>query len=503
MTQTESPVLSLRSIHHSYSSTIAVADLDLNIYAGKVHALIGENGAGKSTAAQIASGVIRQSSGDILLNGEIVSFDSARSAERFGVVLIPQELRLFGPLTIAENLFAGRKRPRKSFGLVDRQAMLEKAREVLTRLDSDLKPSLRVEDLSPASRQIVAIARALMIDAKVMIMDEPTAALDEWEAQRLLKVITRLANDDVAVLYVSHRLHEVTQIADEITVMRDGKKVANGPTKNFTIDSLVEMMVGRAITLLSRPKNNSLGEVALASHELSQKGTFSNISLSVRTGEVVGLAGIVGSGRSEFAQAMFGYLKPSSGRISINGKEFSPKSVAKVIQAGLGYVPEERQTQGLFDSLSVLDNVAITSLSRFKSLGFIAKKKLTSSVIEELRPLRIRGEITALVSKLSGGNQQKALLARWLMAAPRVLVLDEPTRGIDVGTRSEIYDLVAKLTEQGIAILLISSDLQELLLLSDRILVMRRGAIVGEFSGKEMTELNVGSAALGRDKARA
>jgi rhamnose transport system ATP-binding protein len=493
------PVLALRGVRREYGATLAVADLDLDLQPGQVHAVVGENGAGKSTVAHIAAGVVAPTAGALTFAGRPVSFHSARDAEADGVVLIPQELRLYEALTVAENMYVGRARPRSRFGTVSTPAMRAAASQALQRLGASVRPGQRVEELSPASRQMVAIARSLMIDVRVLIMDEPTAALDEWEAQRLLHVIDRLRSDGVAVLYVSHRMHEVSRIADHITVMRDGRKVADGPAAQFQHDDLVRLMVGRQVILMQRQKCRAADEVVLETRGLTRAGEFADVSLNVRAGEVVGMAGIVGSGRSEFAQAVFGYTVPTAGAVAVGGRVFGRRSIRRMIRAGLGYVPEERQTQGLFGTLSVSENVSMSMLGSLRTGGLISGKKEHELVDAALRPLALRGRPQDLVDGLSGGNQQKVLLARWLSVRPKVLILDEPTRGIDIGTRAEIYGLIDELTARGVGVLLISSDLQELLLLCDRIVVMRRGRLVAEFGSEEMSEITVGGAALGID----
>jgi ABC-type sugar transport system ATPase subunit len=489
--------LLLRGVRREYGATIAVDAMDLDLPPARVHALLGENGAGKSTVAQIAAGVVSPTAGSIVFDDDEKNFRTARDAEACGIVFIPQELRLYDALTVAENMYVGRPRPRTRFGIVDGATMRARAKATLDRLGSTVRPAQYVEHLTPANRQMVAIARALMIDVRVLIMDEPTAALDEWEAQRLLDVVDRLRTEGVAVLYVSHRMHEVSKIADDVTVMRDGKQVASGPAGDFTHEALINLMVGRNVILAARDKSRVRDEVRLATDRLCRRGEFEDVSIRARSGEVVGIAGIVGSGRSEFAQALFGYTRPTSGSVEIDGNVIAVRSVRAMIGNGVGYLPEERQSQGLFSTLSVSDNVSIAMLDRVRRGGLLSTRREHRLVSTALEPLRLRGGLDDPVGGLSGGNQQKVLLARWLAVNPRVLILDEPTRGIDVGTRAEIYRIIDDLTRAGVAVVLISSDLQELLWLSDRIMVMRRGRIVAEFGADEMSELSVGGAALG------
>jgi ABC-type sugar transport system ATPase subunit len=485
----------MRAIRKEYGATVAVDDLDLKLIAGTVHAVVGENGAGKSTAAQIAAGVVRASRGHLELDAEPVTFGSARVAEAHGIVLIPQELQLYESLSVAENIYVGRSRPR--YGpFVSRRVMRTRVFEQLRRLGVTIDPAQRIQQLNHGSRQLVAIARALLLDARVLIMDEPTAALDEWEAQRMLGVVAALRQSGVAVLYVSHRLSEVLQIADEITVMRDGVAVAHGPREGFDEASLAANMLGRPLARLDKRPTRARDEIALATVELSGAG-FSSVDLEVRAGEVVGMAGLIGAGRSEFAQAVFGSRKVDSGTVRVGNRPVRIRSVRGAVRLGVGYVPEERQAQGLFPPLSCTDNVVMPALPRVRAWGLVSRSRESAYLGGVLDPLRIKGAMSDPVGRFSGGTQQKVLLGRWLALRPKVLILDEPTRGIDVGTRAEIYRIIDRLSEDGVAILLISADIQELLQLSDRVVVMRGGRLVAELAGAELTEMNVGSAALG------
>ena len=494
-------LLALRGIRKAYGATIAIHELSLGLTAGQVHALVGENGAGKSTAAQIAAGVARPSAGQVEFAGRPVAFGSARDAEALGVVLIPQELQLYESLSVAENMYVGRPRPRTRRHLIAGHDMRHRAADQLARLGVTIDPASRVQQLTHGNRQLVAIGRALMLDARVLIMDEPTASLDEWEARRLLSVVAALRSSGVAVLYVSHRLPEILQIADVVSVMRDGRLARHGPRAGFDEAALVTSMLGRPLVRHAARRTAARREVAFESAGLTRNGVFGPIDLTVRQGEIVGLAGLIGSGRSEFAQTVIGRDKLSAGSLAVNGQPVRIRSVQQAVQLGVGYVPEERQAQGLFLELSSKINVSMAALRRIQSWGLVSPQKENRYVRDALARLNIKGDVNAPVATLSGGTQQKVLLGRWLALQPRVLILDEPTRGIDVGTRFEIYRIIERLTESGVAILLISSDMQELLALSDRVAVMRAGQLVDEFSGAELTELNIGSAALGADVA--
>jgi ABC-type sugar transport system ATPase subunit len=494
-------ILGLRGVRKVYGATVAVDGLTVSVAPSTVHAIVGENGAGKSTAAQIAAGVVQPTEGHVEFEGRPVAFGSARDAEALGIVLIPQELQLYESLSVAENLYVGRARPRTHGVFVAARTMRRRAAAQLARLGVEIDPSARVQELSHGNRQLVAIARALVLDARVLVMDEPTASLDEWEAGRLLGVVAALRAAGVAVFYVSHRLPEVLRIADVVTVMRDGRAVAGGPRREFDEAALVTHMLGRPLARMTRRASRTLGDVVFETRGLSRSGVFGSVDLSVRAGEVVGMAGLIGSGRSEFARAVFGQERPSAGTIRVGGRPVRVRNVRHAIGLGVGYVPEERQSQGLFLTLSSRDNVSMAALDRIQVCGVVSPSRERRHVERALAPLRIKGALDAPVATLSGGTQQKVLLGRWLALQPRVLILDEPTRGIDVGTRAEIYRLVEQLTDDGVAVLLISSDIQELLKLCDRVLVMRAGRVVAEFAGDELTEMNIGAAALGAARA--
>jgi ABC-type sugar transport system ATPase subunit len=493
------PALALVDVDRLFGATHAVQSLDLELQAGTVHSLVGENGAGKSTAGKIAAGVIQPSSGHVEVHGVRRHYRSARDAEADGVVLVPQELLLYDSLSVEDNMFAGRARPRTGYGALDGAAMHRDVDDALARLGLRLDRRVQVGQLSPGMKQMVTIARALVNQVKVLVLDEPTAALDEWEAQRLLEVVDGLRGEGVAILYVSHRLHEVMAVSDTISVLRDGALVRSAPVAAFDQDSLVEDMLGREVLARERTESRATDRVVLAVDGLCRTGEFQDVSLEVRAGEVVGIAGIVGAGRSQLGQAICGITRPSQGRIEVAGTEVRLNGARDASRHGIAYVPEERSTQGLFLDFSVEDNVALASLGRLGPRGTVLPARVRSLAHRALEGLALRGRVTDRVGALSGGNQQKVLLAKWLATEPAVLVLDEPTRGIDVGARSEIYAIIDQLTTSGCGVLLISSDLQELLLLSDRIVVMREGLLVAEFAGDSMVENAVGRAALGVD----
>jgi len=493
----QTPALALVGVDRLFGATHAVRSLDLELHAGSVHSLVGENGAGKSTAGKIAAGVLQASAGVVEVDGRARHYRSARDAEADGVVFVPQELLLYDSLSVEENMFAGRRRPRTRFSTLSSTEMHRDVEDALTRLGLDLDRRDQVGRLSPGMKQMVTIARALVNEVKVLVLDEPTAALDEWEAQRLLDVVSSLRSDGVAILYVSHRLHEVMAVSDVVSVLRDGALVKSAPAAELDQDTLVGHMLGREIMARERSGSRATDEVVLSIRDLSRAGEFDDVSLEVRRGEVVGLAGIVGAGRSELGQAICGITRPNGGTLQVGGRDLRLSGVRAATRHGVAYVPEERQSQGLFMRFSVEDNVALSSLEQLGRWGTVFPGRVRALAARAVRGLDLRGRIDEPVDSLSGGNQQKVLLGKWLATEPDVLILDEPTRGIDVGARSEIYAIIERLTTDGCGVLLISSDLQELLLLSDRILVMREGELVAEFSGDEMTESSVGRAALG------
>ncbi|HEY0127637.1 MAG TPA: sugar ABC transporter ATP-binding protein, partial [Rubrobacteraceae bacterium] len=414
-----------------------------------------------------------------------------------------QELDLFPELSVTENLFVGRHRPRTRWGTLDRDAMRAEARERLRSLGVDLDVATAVKGLSAANRQIVAIARALVGEARAVVMDEPTASLTEREVQQLFRIISELTSSGVGVVYISHRLEEIFTISDRITVLRDGHHITTAPASELDAEELVRLMVGRPLNELFTRSASSSGEVALEVSGLSKAGEFEDIGLVVRRGEIVGLSGLVGAGRSEVAQCIFGIRSPESGEIRIDGEDVQIRSPQAAMERGIFYVPEERRSQGLILPFSIKNNITLSILDRISRFGFVPRAERQTAE-RFAKNLSIRGaQMSDPVSRLSGGNQQKVVLAKSLAREPQILLLDEPTRGIDVGAKSEIYKLIDDLAKEGKAILLISSELEEVLSMSDRIVVMREGHITGEFKREEATQENVMTAATGgKDSSR-
>lgn len=491
------PVFRLRNVTKRFGGVTAVEEVTFDLRSGEVHSLMGENGAGKSTLMKIVHGLYPADEGALEVDGEVVEFSSPRDAEAAGIAMIPQELDLFPELTIAENLFVGRHRPRTRWGTLDQNAMRAEARQRLRSLGVDLDVTAAVKQLSAANQQIVAIARALVGEAKAVVMDEPTASLTAREVQQLFRIISELTSSGVGVVYISHRMDEIFKVSDRITVLRDGHHITTAPASELDAEELVRLMVGRPLNELFSRHPREVEEVVLEVRGLSRTGEFEDVDFALRRGEILGLAGLVGAGRSELAQTIFGIRSPGAGGILIHGEEVRIHSPHAAMERGIFYVPEERRSQGLILPFSIKNNITLSILDRISRFGFVPRtERQTADRFAE--GLSIRGaSITEPVNRLSGGNQQKVVLAKSLAREPSILLLDEPTRGVDVGAKSEIYRLIDQLAKEGKAILLISSELEEVLSMSDRILVMREGSLTGEFKREDATQEKVMTAATG------
>jgi rhamnose transport system ATP-binding protein len=491
------PIFRLDGVTKRFGGVVAVEDVAFDVRPGEVHALVGENGAGKSTLMKIVDGLYGPDEGTFEMGGEVASFSSPRDAEASGIAMIPQELDLFPELTVAENLFVGRKRPRTGWGGLDWETMRGEARKRLDDLGVGLDATSAVKRLSAAEQQIVAIARALVGEARAVIMDEPTSSLTERETRQLFGIIEDLTAEGVGVVYISHRLEEIFEISDRITVLRDGHHIKTAPASELDAEELVRLMVGRPLHELFTRSQSSPGETVLEVRGLTRDGEFEDVDLTLRRGEILGLAGLVGAGRTELAQSIFGIRHPDSGEIFVEGEEARIHSPQTAMERGIFYVPEERRSQGLILPFSIKNNITLSILDRISRLGFVSRSE-RSIADRFMGELSIRGaEVSAPVNRLSGGNQQKVVVAKSLAGEPNVLLLDEPTRGVDVGAKSEIYRLMDDLAKEGKAILLISSELEEVLSMADRVLVMREGRISGEFSRGEATQESVMTAATG------
>jgi rhamnose transport system ATP-binding protein len=500
------PLLRIKGVHKRFPGIYALRGVDFDVYAGEIHALLGENGAGKSTLIKTIAGVYKPDEGEIYFAGQRIDFANPRDAQKNGIDVIYQELSLYPELTVAENIFMGHAPFRKAgfLKMMDWDTMNRRAKELLAELDvHNLDVSRKVGTLNVGNRQRVEIAKALSLDAKLLIMDEPTAALTETDVEQLFRITRLLRDRGVGIVYISHKLIEVFELADRVTVLRDGQYIATKQVADTNEGELISMMVGRTIDNLFPKQESKLGEVVLEVRNLNRAPLTRNVSFKIRAGEIVGLAGLVGSGRSETAQVVFGILPAQSGEILIQGQSVKINRPADAVAQGIAYVPEDRGTQGLIKQMTIRENVSLSILDDMSKAWFIdygAEKELAQKSIEQFSIKAYSGEQTA--NKLSGGNQQKVVLSKWLATKPKILIMDEPTRGVDVGAKSEIHRLMSQLVaEQGLAILMISSELPEILGMSDRVLVMREGELVAEFSRSEATQESIGSAMMASRKA--
>ncbi|MEV6110578.1 sugar ABC transporter ATP-binding protein [Streptomyces sp. NPDC051940] len=495
------PVLALEDVSKSFGAVRALRGVSLALFPGEVHALAGENGAGKSTLIKTLAGVHRPDAGRLLLDGEPVVFHGPGDARDAGIAVIYQEPTLFPDLSIAENIFMGRQ-PRRALGRIDHRKMHEATAALMRRLGVDLDPEQPARGLSIADQQIVEIAKALSFDARVLIMDEPTAALTGSEVARLFGVVRTLREQGAAVLFISHRLEEIFTICQRVTTLRDGAWIASEPVDGMTEEDLVRRMVGRDLDELYPKQDVQPGEVALSVRRLTREGVFTDVSFEVRAGEIVGLAGLVGAGRTEVARAVFGIDRWDAGEVHVTGRELTAGAPSVAMAAGVALVPEDRRAQGLVMDMSIERNIGLTGLRGTTRAGLMDRGAERSRSLDWAVRLQVKyARIADTVSTLSGGNQQKVVLAKWLATGPRVLIVDEPTRGIDVGTKAEVHRLLSQLAADGVAVLMISSDLPEILGMADRVLVMHEGRLTAEIPRAEATEEAVMAAATGRAAA--
>jgi rhamnose transport system ATP-binding protein len=491
------PAVEVSHLSKVFGPTVAVADVTFELHTGEVLALVGENGAGKSTCVKMLGGVYTPDAGEILIAGEAVTLPTPLTAQQHGVAVVHQHPGLFPDVSVAENIFAGQPL-RTRLGLLDRGAMAAEAQRLLDLLGLKRAASTLAGDLRVSEQQIVEIARALAADAKILILDEPTAALTATEVDRLFDVIGTLRTQGVAMMFVGHRLEEIFRVSDRITVLRDGALVETVRTTDTTEEDVVRLMVGRSLGSLYERQPAKLGDVMLETRGLTARGLYSDIDISVRAGEVVGLAGLVGSGRTEVARAIFGIERPDAGTILLSGEPVVVRDPAAAIAHGVAYVSEDRRGQSIVEDFSILDNASLPTIGRTTTWGLIRAKAEIALVSGPLERMRLKfNDYFQPMRTLSGGNQQKVVLAKWLATRPRVLILDEPTQGIDIQAKAEVHRIIAELSEQGIAILLISSDMPELLGACDRIYVMNHGSIAAELSGADMNQFDIGLAATG------
>jgi rhamnose transport system ATP-binding protein len=492
------PILALEDAAKSYGAVQALRHGTLSLRPGEVRALVGENGAGKSTLVRLLGGVIRLDDGRMLVDGEPSDFHSPTDARDAGIAVIYQEPTLFPDLSVAENVVMGRH-PLGALRRIERGAMHREVQELLDRLGVRLDAERPVRGLSIADQQIVEIAKALSFDARVLIMDEPTAALSGPEVERLFTVVRTLRERGAAVLFISHRLEEVFALCETVTIMRDGAVVHDAPTAELSPDEVVRRMVGRELSALFPKEDAPVGEVVLSVQRLTREGVFTDISFDVRAGEIVALAGLVGAGRSEVARAIFGIDRADAGHVEVGGRRLPRGRPVAAMRAGIGFVPEDRRQQGLVMDLSIARNATLTRMRALTRAGLISGRAERRLAGEWATRLQLKfHRLEDAVGTLSGGNQQKVVLAKWLATEPKLLIVDEPTRGIDVGTKAEVHRLLSELAGRGVAVLMISSELPEVLGMADRVLVMHEGRLTGELSRAQADEERVMRAATGQ-----
>ncbi len=495
------PLLFMRGIAKSFPGVRALDGVDLALYPGQVTALIGENGAGKSTLVKTLTGIYQPDEGQILLEGEAVTFDGAEDAMRRGITAIHQETVLFDELTVAENIFMGQQ-PRTRWGFVDWKLMRERTREIFARLETDIHPDTRLRDLGIARKHLVAIARALSVDAKIVIMDEPTASLSHKEVEELYAIVDTLKAEGKAILFISHKFEEVFRVADRYTVFRDGKSVGFGLMANADTNHLIRLMVGRTVDQVFPKIETEPGEAVLAVEGLCHPTEFADISFTLRKGEILGFYGLVGAGRSEVMQALFGITATSSGSVTLGGQPYRCTHPREALEAGLVYVPEERGRQGVVLQLPVFENIALPSLGRISHSGFVRMAEQFDLARGYARRLQLKAHsLSQEVGTLSGGNQQKVVIGKWLAMGPRVIILDEPTKGVDVGSKAAIHGFMSELAAQGLSVIMVSSEIPEILGMSDRVMVMREGRIVGAFERGGLDAETLVRAATGNEGA--
>ncbi|TFE23394.1 sugar ABC transporter ATP-binding protein [Cohnella luojiensis] len=491
-------LLEMKGIDKSFSDVKVLQQAQFSLDSGEVHALMGENGAGKSTLMKILNGIYARDGGTVNVKGAEQSLSTPSAAQQLGIVMIHQELNLIPHLTVMENIFLGREFTYGPTKLIDWRKMKRESTRFLSQLGLAIDPDTVVEELSVGQQQMVEIAKALSKNTEILVLDEPTAALTDREIEALFHVIASLKKSGVGMIYISHRMEEIFRICDRITVMRDGRYVGTERVAETDMDQIVKMMVGREIKDRFPKVDITLGEDKLNVAGLSRKGVLHDISFSVRAGEIVGIAGLMGAGRTELAKALFGVDPIDRGTISVNGKPTSIRKPIDAIRAGIALVTEDRKDEGLLLPMSVSDNLSMPNLATVSNLGILSGAKERELSDKMMKSLFIKASSGAQpVGSLSGGNQQKVVIGKWLATNPQVLILDEPTRGVDIGAKKEIYDLMNKLAADGVAILMISSELPEVLGMSDRILVMHEGKITGQFSKKEATQENIMMSATG------
>jgi ribose transport system ATP-binding protein len=492
------PVIEMKGISKSFSGNKVLDHVDFQLLPSEVHALMGENGAGKSTLIKILTGIYERNEGTVLVKGKEVHFHNPKEAEQSGIAVIHQELNIIPELTVYENMFLGKELTVGRFGFTKDKEMKKKTKEYLNRLGIEIDPNMEAGKLSVGQQQMIEIARAVAANTEVLIMDEPTAALTDREIEALFKVISSLKKQGVGIIYVSHRMEEIFQICDRISVLRDGQFIDVKEVAKTNFDEIVKLMVGRQLGDRFPERDTKIGQERFRVENVTSKGSFENIHFSVNQGEIIGIAGLMGAGRTEIMQAIFGYRHLDAGKLYIDGKEVTIKNPHDAIKAGIAFVTEDRKSQGLILDLSVRENFSITNLDKISAKGLISSQKEVSMVDEMIEKLRVKTSGRELsVKSLSGGNQQKIVIGKWLGMNPKILILDEPTRGVDVGAKKEIYQLINDLTKQGVSIIMVSSELPEILGMSDRILVIHEGKLAGVLDKSDASQEKIMQFATG------
>jgi ABC-type sugar transport system, ATPase component len=483
-------LLSMNNINKSFSKVPVLTDVNFDLKYGEVHALVGENGAGKSTLVKIISGVYALDSGTIEFEDKKYVFSSPIQVQNLGINIIHQELFLADQMTVGENIFIGRE-PKNKIGMLDKKRLYSDSRKILERIGLDIDPKTRMDRLSVAQKQMVKIGEALSRESKILIMDEPTASLPKNETEKLFDLIKQLIGNGISIIYISHHLDEIFRIANRCTVLRDGKNVFTKNIQDIDIDTVIKAMVGKDVNTFFRQRKEqeqSQSREVLRIEHLSTKDKLTDINFSVKAGEVVGISGLLGSGRTELAMALFAQEK-YDGKVYLEDKLIRKKDTGRAIKSGICYLPEERKQQAIFSDLSVTHNMTVSYIDDFIKRNFIRKRQEKNIVNEYIKKLSIKtASINQSIKYLSGGNQQKVIIARWILKKPKVLILDEPTRGIDIGAKVDIHELISQLASEGMAIILITSDMPEILALSDRIIVLKDGKIRGELEKHEFSQ---------------
>lgn len=483
--------IEMRGIDKSFGGNAVLKDAGFLLDHGEIHALMGENGAGKSTLMKILTGVYTRDAGTVLVDGQEVCYKNPQEAERAGIVFIHQELNVLFDLTVEENMFLG-KEMKKGFGVCDKKAMRQEVKKILDRLGVEIDPGQRMNELSVGQQQMIEIAKALMVDAQVIIMDEPTAALTQSETTVLFQVVNSLREKGVSIVYISHRMEEIFELCDRITVLRDGSYIGTKEIKKTDMNDVVKMMIGREIGERYPVRDVKIGDVAFEVKGLTCPGVFQNVSFQVHAGEVLGVSGLMGAGRTEIMQAIFGNMPHVSGEIYLNGKQIVNRNPQEAMKNGIGFITEDRKVEGLMLEESIMKNISIANLGRISSYGVLKKESedgLVKRGIEELH-IKCFGPQHEC-NNLSGGNQQKVVFAKWIYTEPKILILDEPTRGVDIGAKKEIYSIINDLAEKGVAIIMVSSELPEVLGMSDRVMVVHEGRVTGMLMKEEANQENI------------